>query len=315
MAEPIERLCPEAPASTLQGRRVFVLGLGFQATDVVLIGSLLFCTSLTVIFQARLKGAWATIATNIIVGLLFCVSIWLQQRASGRILKFAIRMTAAPLMIAYIFPLVSPLQLMIFRNWNDDLVLKAEHAVFGVQPIIWIEKFISPALTEWLMFSYIIYFILYPLLCGILYFKRGERGMEEYLFSLGLANFLCNLGAVLFPVAGPLFKIADQYTVPLKGYFFTSLGEYVRNNLQAIGSSLPSPHCASATVMWIMAYKYHRPTFYALSPIVISIYIATVYCRYHYVSDSVFGILTALGTLLIIPSLAKAWDRRADRQR
>jgi len=297
----------------MRGRRIFFLGLGWQATDVVLLGSLLFITSLTVLFQARLKGAWMTVATNILVGLVFCASIYLQQRASGRILKFAIRMTAAPLMIAYIYPLVTPLQLMIFGNWNDDLVLKAEQAVFGVQPTIWIEKFISPVLTEWMMFSYVIYFLLYPLLCGILYFKRGERSMEDYLFSLGLANFLCNVGIILFPVAGPLYKIADQYTVPLKGYFFTSLGEYVRSHLQAIGSSLPSPHAASATVMWVMAYKYHRPTFYVLSPIVLSIYISTFYCRYHYLADAVFGILTAVVALLIVPLLTKAWNRRAER--
>ena len=154
---------------------------------------------------------------------------------------------------------------------------------------------------------------LYPILCGILYFKRSELHMEDFVFSLGFANFLCNLGIILYPVAGPFYKIANRYTIPLKGYFFTSVGEYVRSHLQAIGSSLPSPHCASATIMWIMAYRYHRPTFYIISPIILSIYVSTFYCRYHYLADAVFGILTAILALLIVTFLTKSWNRRAER--
>jgi chromate transport protein ChrA len=278
------------------------------------LGTLLFFSLITILFNTQVQGAWTLVLKNVIVGLIFLGAIRLHQQASGRALKFWIRMVSIQLMFAYVFPLVLPLQLIIFKNWNDAAILNLEQTVFGVQPTIWIQKFISPALTEWMMFSYVMYLPLYPILCGILYFKRSEHHMEDFLFSLAFANLLCDLAFILYPVAGPFYKIADQYTVPLKGHFFTFVGEYIRIHFQAIGASLPSPHCAVSTIMWVTAYKFHRPTFYILSPIILSVYVSAFYGRYHYISDVFLGIMTAVATLLIIPVLMKSWNSRADRR-
>jgi membrane-associated phospholipid phosphatase len=312
--EGIKILRAEGRAFTLQGRRLFVFGLELQATDVFLLASLVFFSVLAILFNTSVPWAWRLALKNVIVGFVFIGFVYLYQQASGRVLKFIIRMTSVQLMFAYIFPSVLPLQLILSKDWNDAAVLNLEQVVFGVQPTVWVQKFISPALTEWMMFSYVIYLLLYPILCGILYFKRSERHMEDYLFTLGFANFLCVLGFILFPVAGPFYMIADRFTVPLKGYFFTLVGEFIRSNIHVIGGSLPSPHCAAATIMWVMAYRYHRTTFYILSPIILSIYISAFYLRYHYLSDVVFGILTAVATLLIVPFLMKLWNTWSDRQ-
>jgi membrane-associated phospholipid phosphatase len=107
--------------------------------------------------------------------------------------------------------------------------------------------------------------------------------------------------------------IGGLYNVPLQGYFFTYLGEFVRTKLQFVGGSVPSPHCAAATIMWAMAFRYHRPTFYWLAPIMISLYISTFYGRYHYVTDAVTGIAVAVLALLLAPALVKIWNRFAGR--
>jgi membrane-associated phospholipid phosphatase len=155
---------------------------------------------------------------------------------------------------------------------------------------------------------------IYPVLCGILYFKRSERHMEDYPFTLAITNFVCDAGFILFPVAGPLFKIADQYTIPLKGYFFTFLGELIRNHVHDIGGCLPSPHCAVATVMGVMAYRYRRPTFIILSPVILSLYVSAFYGRFHYLTDVVIGILAAWFVLRIVPSLMRGWNAWLDRR-
>jgi membrane-associated phospholipid phosphatase len=66
--------------------------------------------------------------------------------------------------------------------------------------------------------------------------------------------------------------------------------------------------------MWVTAYRFHGPTFYILSPIILSVYVSAFYGRYHYLSDVLLGILTAVATLLIIPVLMKSWNSRADRR-
>jgi membrane-associated phospholipid phosphatase len=104
--------------------------------------------------------------------------------------------------------------------------------------------------------------------------------------------------------------MGDCYTVPLNGYLFTWLGEWVRTSLQFPGGSIPSPHCAAATVMWAMAYRYHRPAFWLLLPMVSSLYVSTFYGRYHYVSDAVLGIATGVVAAKMAPALTRSWERR-----
>jgi len=200
--------------------------------------------------------------------------------------------------------------LVVQGRFLDGIVLRIEAAVFGGQPTLWLEQFTRPAVTEWMMFAYMFYFLMYPILCALIYFWHGEAAMEDYLFTLGLTNILCDLGFILFPVAGPLAAMGAQYTVPLNGYVFTWMGEWVRTRLQFPGGSLPSPHCAAATVMWAMAYRYRRPVFWLLLPFVLSLYISTFYGRYHYVSDAVVGIATALVAVRLAPVLERAWERR-----
>ena len=300
----------DAAAAAFLDRRRFVFGLGLRAADIILLSPLLFFSILTILFKTEIRSPWTQILKNAIVGLVFLGAVYLHQRATGRALKFWIRLLSIQMMFAYVFPLVGPFQLIVSKTWNDPAVLKLEQAVFGVQPLVWIQKFIAPPLTEWLMFSYVIYLLLYPVLCGLLYFKRGELSMEDLVFTLAAVNFVCDLFFILYPVAGPLFKIADQLTVPLTGGLFTFLGEYVRNHLQTIGSSLPSPHCAAATIMLVTAFRYHRPTFYVICPIILSIYVSAFYGRYHYLSDVLLGIITGAVILLIIPLLKKSGNAR-----
>jgi membrane-associated phospholipid phosphatase len=48
--------------------------------------------------------------------------------------------------------------------------------------------------------------------------------------------------------------------------------------------------------------------FYALAPVILSLYVSTFFLRYHYMTDSVVGILTAVFVILSAPSLVKAWN-------
>jgi membrane-associated phospholipid phosphatase len=219
-------------------------------------------------------------------------------------------MVPVTLTYGYLFLAVDKLQLLVQGRFLDNVVIRIEQAIFGGQPTLWLQRFMSPGVTEWMMFAYMFYFLMYPILCWLIFFRHGEAAMEDYLFTLGLANVLCDLGFILFPVAGPMTALGHQYTVSLDGYFFAWVGEWVRARLQFPGGSIPSPHCAAATVMWAMAYRYRRPVFWLLLPVVLSLYVSTFYGRYHYVSDAVTGIATAMVAVWLAPPLAGAWERR-----
>ena len=175
-----------------------------------------------------------------------------------------------------------------------------------------IQKLYSIPLTEWMLFVYVLYAVIYPVLGAIIFFKHGEDANEDYLFHLGLINLVCGLGFILYPVAGPMNwpKIRVLLTTPLEGGIFGTVAEWIRANIHQPGGNIPSPHCAVATVMWFMSMKYTRRGFLWLAPIIISLYVSTVYGRFHYVSDTIIGIAAGLLVILVAPSIQRAWDGR-----
>jgi hypothetical protein len=300
--------------SGLYGTRITFLKAGLQATDAVVLGSLLLFAILIPVFHDWVTGAWAMLARTGFWTVVYVGSIYLLPRLKNRILYFLVRAGAVQILFYELFLICQHSQLIWVHHWQDEALLGWEKAIFGVQPTVWLQRFISPPLTEWLMFAYVIYVFGYPALGALIYFKRGERPLEDYLLTLALANLACFLGFMIFPIAGPLYHMADAYLVPLKGGFFTAWGEYIRTHVHEIGSNLPSPHCAIATVMWLMAYRYVRPAFYLLAPIMISLYVSTFYLRYHYLSDTVLGILTASLVMIVSPAFPKAWNAAAKRR-
>lgn len=276
------------------------------ADAVILLALALF--SLVAVVRSAAVARWPLlVATNLAVAAAVLASASLVPRIRRPFPAFLLRTVTVMLSYAYLFESVAGLQLVLHGRFLDDLVLAFEARLFGVQPTLWLERFITPLLTEWLMFCYVVYLPLYPILCGILRVKRGETAVEESLFTLGIANVLCDVGFVLFPVASPMYWMPGRYRVPLDGWVFTWAGEMIRSEAHFPGGSIPSPHAAAATVMWVMAWKYHRPTFWLVSPVILSLYVSTVYGRFHYVTDAVLGIATAGLAVLLAPTLLRAW--------
>lgn len=280
---------------------------GLQPADAVILAALGLFSALAVVCRPAVPGWHLLLAKNLCVALVVLVSAAAVARIRRPVPRFLLRTATITLCYAYLFGAVARLQMIVQGRWMDDRVLAFEQHLFGVQPTVWLERFVTPWLTEWMMFCYVVYLPLYPILCAIIYFKRSPAAAEEYFFALGLTNVLCDVGFILFPVAGPMYWMADGYRVPLHGYAFTWAGEFIRMHLHYAGGSIPSPHAAAATIMWLMAWKHHRPTFYAIAPIILTLYVSTFYGRYHYATDAVVGIVAAAAAALAAPVLLRAF--------
>jgi membrane-associated phospholipid phosphatase len=281
----------------------------FQAADVLILGTIAVFAMATVVFRRRIDGWPDLVLRDLAAAAILLAAVVSTGRIRRRWAWFVARTATVSLAYAWLFGAVDRLQLILHGHWLDGLVLKLEAHVFGVQPTIWLERFTRPWLTEWMMFAYVVYIALYPLVCLVIYRGHGRRALEECLLALGLANVACDFGFILFPVAGPSAFMGAAYTVPLDGWLFTAVGEFIRTKLHYVGGSLPSPHAAAATVMWAMAWRYSRRLAWLLAPIVLTLYVATFYCRYHYLTDVVFGIATALAALALTPRLMRWWQR------
>lgn len=302
---------PESAAAS----RILLGHVGLMATDAVILATLGLFSVLALAFRGSVEGGSLLVAKNIGVSLAVLLSAALTWRIRSPVVRLLLRTATITLSFAYLFEAVAGLQLILHGRFLDDVVLSFEERLFGVQPTVWLERFIRPALTEWLMFCYVVYVPLYPVLCAILWVRSGEAAVEEYFFILGLAMVLCDVGFILFPVAGPLYWIPGRYRVPLEGGVFTWAGELIRSRAHFAGGSIPSPHAAAATVMWAMAWKHYRPSFWVLAPVILSLYVSTFYGRYHYVTDAALGIATAGLAVLAAPPLLRGWDWLAHSRR
>jgi membrane-associated phospholipid phosphatase len=298
----------------LYGRKIRFFGFDLQITDAFLLGGTIVQMAFFLLFSRRINQPLLYAAKNVGLAIVYLFSIFLLMKVKSRGLYFFLRTASVQLSFAYLYEAIHPLQLLVWGSWQDRTVLAAEQAVFGVQPTLWLERFISAPLTEWMMFSYVIYLVIYPLVGGLIYFKHGERALEDFLFTLGFVNLACDLGFILFPVAGPVFYMPEAYSVPQNGWLFTYLGYFIRAHAHQAGGSIPSPHCSVATVMWAMSHRYVRRWFYILAPVILSLYVSTVYCRYHYITDSIAGIVLGIIAILAGPPIVRAWNRRADRR-
>jgi len=298
----------------MRDKRLVVGKIALGATDGAVFAGLALITLLTILFQRRVDGWAVLVLKNLAAGGIYLAALYFGGEAAKDTRRFVLRMAGVLFILTYINLAVEKLQLIFYGRWLDESVLKTEQALFGVQPTLWLQQFISRPLTEWMFFSYVIYLVLYPALSVIIFFRKGERAVEDFFFTLGLTNVIGNLGFLVYPVAGPMAYMGDKYTVPLDGYIWTSIGEYLRSQWQFVGGTIPSLHCANATVIWLMAYRYHRPAFWILTPVILSLYVSTVYCRYHYVTDSVLGVATALVVCAVVPACRNAWDRIVVRQ-
>jgi len=296
------------------GGRLALGKIALGATDGVALAGLALLTLLAIVFHGRVDG-WAVIVLkNLAVAGIYLACLSLGGGAATNPRRFILRMAGVLFILTYINLAVDKLQLIFHGRWLDESILKLEDTVFGIQPTIWLQRFISKPLTEWLFFTYVIYLVLYPVLAIIIFSRKGHRAVEDFFFTISLTNVIGNLGFLVYPVAGPIAHMGGQYTVPLDGYVWASIGEYLRSQWQFVGGTIPSLHCANATVIWLMACRYHRPSFWVLSPVILSLYVSTVYCRYHYVTDSIAGVALALAVWAIARALHQSGSLRYQKK-
>jgi membrane-associated phospholipid phosphatase len=297
-------------------KRHTFIGLEIRLADAIILGGLGFLLLLAAVFNGRLERPIAFFGRNLLTIVLYVGTLLILPRLRPKGLRFLLRTGSVQFMYLQIFMAGRDLQLLFF-SWNDDRVLAWEKAIFSLQPLIWIQKIYSPLLTEWMFFVYVAYIVIYPILGAVIFFRHGEEANEDYLFQLGLINLVCSLGFILYPVAGPLrwekARVLLTESIP-SGGVFGAIAEYIRAHVHAPGGTIPSPHCAVATVMWFMSLKYTRRGFWLLAPVILSLYVSTVYGRFHYLSDSVIGIAAAVVVLLAAPSIAGTWNRWTDKR-
>ena len=190
-------------------------------------------------------------------------------------------------------------------------------ALFGVEPTLWLDQFVTPATTEWFSFFYFSYFMVLAVhVVPLLFLSRRSKLVSE--FALGLLGVYCVSQAIYFlvPGYGPLSYLKDHYQHALPhGFWLDTVLEAVAAG-GAFLDIFPSLHTGGPLYIALFSI-YHRDElpFRYTWPVALffslNIMIATLFLRWHYAIDVVAGTAMAFTWLF----LAARWTRREESRR
>lgn len=274
------------PALVREARRVC------GAFEWVSLGYLAWITSVIAIFSRDLAHPAAFFFTHcVIAAAIVPLAIASARSPRAKVLHFVRHWYPFPLYI-FLFEELNSLVHVIFPFWLDRYFIAFDHALAGVNPSVWLAQFATPALNDFMQFSYMTYFLYLVVLPALLYATKEWRAFWAVMVSTAIAHYTVYFIAVLLPVESPHFSLASIETVRLTGGFCTRLIDWLESFALVHGAAFPSAHVAGSTVAILASWRYRRWLFWICLPLFVCMCVATVYGRYHYVADVLAGLIT-----------------------
>ena len=141
--------------------------------------------------------------------------------------------------------------------------------------------------------AYLLLYALPPICVGVLYWIGGRSRVQTFLFLLLLGTLCAYALLPLFPVHGPRVVYPGLDLPGISG-IGRPINVWVLDNMDMPTSVFPSGHVAVgfSTAFGMLAAVPQRPSLWApVFTLAILVYVATIYCRYHYAVDGLASIL------------------------
>lgn len=257
----------------------------------------LLVTGLLVASLGDPPGVWWRVLSAHLLGIAAMLFVFPRLRPTGWPAFFRdwLPLLAPPLF----YTEVARLNQLLGLGYHDRAIQTLEGTLFvdtiGAQPGAALRHLLPwPAVGEYLHFSYFAYYLLLPLLASALYL-RGRRREFRYVINTVLGTFYaCFLCFILFPVAGPWYRLPHPSAAAV-GAFFPHIVHEVLRHAASKGAAFPSSHVAAAVVIWLLAWQFARRVFWLLAFVVPTLVLGTIYGGFHYAVDVAAG--TAVGIL------------------
>jgi membrane-associated phospholipid phosphatase len=291
-------LATEGRKAEAVSRRLAEVRRACGAFEWVTMGYLSWMLVLLCAFHRNIPHAARYFAIHVAIaaGILACA--WIAAHSGNRAWQFARHWYPLALYI-FLFEELQGLVHAIFPGWCDGWLIQFDYSFARVHPAAWMARFATPALNDFMQFSYMTYFLYLVMLPAILYRQGKRAAFWTVMVSTAIAHDSVYVIAVLFPVESPYFALASLNLPQLRGGAFTAAMELIERFGRVHGAAFPSAHVAGSMVALLAARRYKPWLFWICLPFFWSMCAATVYGRYHYVADVLAGILVgAIGWVL-----------------
>ncbi len=200
-----------------------------------------------------------------------------------------------------------------FINPHDihDKLMAIEQWMFGFQPVVWAEQFITPGRTEFFAFFYTNFFVLTVVVSAVLWIQGKRQEARLTMLGIIICFYTGYIFYVIFPAAPPrlYYESLGMFSITLTGgeinNFQNALIEMMPNH--ASRAAFPSLHTGVSLTVLAFAWRYVRWLFWVLLIFVIGLLASTVYLRHHYVIDLLAGALLIPWVLWVTPRIDRWW--------
>lgn len=243
------------------------------------------------------------------LGLFSVIAIKLREIKKKSFLVKLIILLYPVVFLVVIFDSLHMVLTYINPNIYDKQLFNIDFQILGTNPTVWIEWMITPFLTEFMYYVYLFYFPMPLIILGYLFTKKMYKELDKAMLFLFITYYGSYLMYFLVPALGPRFyePLVEMQQVPLDGLWFTDL---IRDTISSLEhnkfDAFPSLHAAISLTVIIIIGQYRKKWLYFFIPILISILVSLIYCRYHYFIDIVIGITW---TLISYWFVEKYYDR------
>jgi membrane-associated phospholipid phosphatase len=203
-----------------------------------------------------------------------------------------------------------------FVNPNDihAALVWLEELIFGGQPVLWAEAWITPTRTEVFSLFYVSFPVIAPSAVIVLWFSGRRVEARQVLLAAIVCFYSGYVLYLIFPAAPPRLYLASLglFTRDLHGGSIAGFQQFLIEMMpnHASRAAFPSLHAAVSFVTLFYVWRYCRWYFPILLVVVTGLLLATVYLRHHYVVDLIAGALMLPWVAWATPRLDRWWTAR-----
>ncbi len=326
---PVEAIAVAAPAATLPPpstvRRLLVK-LGPDL--VILLGFSLVLVALSIVYRAQLsyRDGSVVLPALSLLAILVITFLFGPRKTFVERARAVVRDWLPFMLLTMVYESLRTYTGLIRHVPIDPTLDQLDRQIFGVSPTLWFQKLYHPLLTDYMAFAYVLYFAMPLAIIFLLYWRRRREDFRELALSLVLCFYSGFLLYIIFPAGPPRFyepmlKIFDPpQLTSYFGVFEATTKAFDAANPIKVYASFPSLHCAIAMLAMVYAWRFrdvfrHKwilPAIYA--PLVVSLWISTVYLRHHWVVDVWAGWALGFACTVIAPIIRHKFQKMAESE-
>jgi membrane-associated phospholipid phosphatase len=264
----------------------------FRPADLLPLGFSAALLLLALLFHSRFNGTKELLQVTLALGISL-LAAWLRARFQEiRAVKTALDFSPMVSLIL-IFDSLGPFIQAVNPVDHDVWLIAADRWLCGTDPTRWLEPFSVSWLSDLLTVCYALFFF-YPLILAVIVYGNEKRHAPDtfsrYSVVILTSFFLSYCGFFAVPATGPRFNITHEGPVP-RGFIGTSIDTTLNQLESNKRNCFPSGHTAVTVVVLVEAWFLSRRTFWVFLAPCLGLVAATVYGRYHYVTDVAAGLV------------------------